>query len=139
MGINEKYLENKKKLDIQLVGQNLFLINFEDESNLDMVLEGRPWLFLKQLILFDRLSVLMGRNQIRLVWLPFWMKIGPCPPKCERKDLIYAIGSTFGGVLQSEEKWKFCRLRVFLDVQKPLRRGIFVANALGEKVASFQV
>ncbi|MBA0648912.1 hypothetical protein Goklo_016545 [Gossypium klotzschianum] len=35
--------------------QNLFLIVFETEEGPETVMEGRPWLFRKQLILFDRL------------------------------------------------------------------------------------
>ncbi|MFQ6668961.1 hypothetical protein Gotur_034402 [Gossypium turneri] len=43
------------------------------------------------------------------------------------KDLMHAIGSTFGGVLQSEIKGDDCQLKVQLDIQKPLRRGIFIS------------
>lgn len=38
-----------------MVGQNLFLIVFELEEDLEMILEGRPWLFRESIILFDRL------------------------------------------------------------------------------------
>ncbi|KAA3489775.1 Zinc finger, CCHC-type [Gossypium australe] len=41
---------------------------------------------------------------------------------------MHVIGSTFGGVLRSEISDDVCRLRVNLDVQKPLRRGIFVSS-----------
>ncbi|MBA0811218.1 hypothetical protein Gohar_003142, partial [Gossypium harknessii] len=36
-----------------LLWQNLFLIVFETEEDLEKVMEGRPWLFRKQLILFN--------------------------------------------------------------------------------------
>ncbi|MBA0612834.1 hypothetical protein Godav_013383 [Gossypium davidsonii] len=38
-----------------MVGQNLFLIIFELVEDLEMILAGRPWLFRKSIILFDRL------------------------------------------------------------------------------------
>ncbi|MBA0586270.1 hypothetical protein Gorai_017017 [Gossypium raimondii] len=44
--------------------QNLFLIVFETEEDLETVMEGRPWLFRKQLILFDRLVKPVERSQI---------------------------------------------------------------------------
>ncbi|MBA0661973.1 hypothetical protein Goklo_006183, partial [Gossypium klotzschianum] len=78
--------KTKKKFVIQVVGQNLFLIEFELEEDLETVMEGQPWLFRKQLVLFDRLRV------------------------------------TFGGVVRSEILGEFCRLRVQLNVQRPLRR-----------------
>ncbi|MBA0692412.1 hypothetical protein Goari_009978, partial [Gossypium aridum] len=38
-----------------VAGQSLFLISFDSEDDLELVLEGRPWLFRRQLIIFDRL------------------------------------------------------------------------------------
>ncbi|TYI74850.1 hypothetical protein E1A91_D07G233300v1, partial [Gossypium mustelinum] len=51
----------------------------------------------------------------------------------DKKDLLHAIGVTFGGVIRSEILGEFCRLRVLLNVQKPLRRGIFVSIGSGNK------
>ncbi|MBA0701930.1 hypothetical protein Goari_020637 [Gossypium aridum] len=59
-------------------GQNLFLITFESDDDLETVMEVQPWLFRKHLIIFDRLIKPMVRDQIRLVSSPFWIKIGPC-------------------------------------------------------------
>ncbi|MBA0572527.1 hypothetical protein Golob_002863, partial [Gossypium lobatum] len=46
----------KKKFDIEVAGQNLFLISFENEDDMEIIMEGRPWLFKRQLIIFDRLG-----------------------------------------------------------------------------------
>ncbi|KAH1046241.1 hypothetical protein J1N35_037025 [Gossypium stocksii] len=62
------------------------------------------------------------------------VKVGPFPSECDRKDLMHAIGSTFGGVLRSEVKGDFCRIEVQMNVQKPLRRGIFILTKTQEKV-----
>ncbi|XP_016684451.1 uncharacterized protein [Gossypium hirsutum] len=125
--------KTNKKFGIQGVGQNLFMISFESEEDLETVLEGQPWLFRKQLILFDQLSKSMARDQIRLVSSPFWIKTGPYLPEFDKKDLLHAVGVTFGGVLRSEILGEFCRLRVKLNVQRPLRRGIFVSIGNGNK------
>ncbi|MFQ6652781.1 hypothetical protein Gotur_024482, partial [Gossypium turneri] len=100
--------KTKEKFEIQLVGQNLFLIMFESEDDLETVMEGQPWLFRKHLIIFDRLFKPMKRDQIRLVSSLFWIKIGPCLPEFDKKDLLHAIGVTFGGVLRSEISGEFC-------------------------------
>lgn len=47
------------------------------------------------------------------------MKVGSCSPECDKKDLMHAIGSTFGG-LRSKVIGEFCRIKVELDVQRPL-------------------
>ncbi|PPD86454.1 hypothetical protein GOBAR_DD16607 [Gossypium barbadense] len=103
-----------------MVGQNLFQISFEDENDL-------PWLFRRQLIIFDRLKEATKRSKIKLIFSPFWLRIGPCPPECEKKNLMHVVGSTFGGILRSEIKNEACQLKVQLDAQKPLRSGIFIA------------
>lgn len=94
----------KKKFEIKLVGPNIFFISFEDEGDLEMILEGRPQLFRKQVINFDRLLEPVNYNKISLTQSLFWLKIGPCPPECDKKDLMYAVGMTYGGVLRSEVK-----------------------------------
>lgn len=86
---------------------NLFLVNFDLEEDLESILEGRPWLFRKQLIIFERLTEPMERKKIWLVLSPFWLKVGPCPSECDRKELMDATGSTFGGVLIFKSKGKF--------------------------------
>ncbi|KAK5771014.1 hypothetical protein PVK06_047183 [Gossypium arboreum] len=53
-------------------------------------------------VIFDRLTKPMERDQIRLTSTPFWIKIGPCLPEFDKKDLLHAIGVTFGGILRSE-------------------------------------
>lgn len=69
----------------------------------------------------------MERNKIQLIFSPFWLKVGPCPPECDKIDLMHTIGSTFGGVIRAEVKGDFFRIKVNLNVQKKLRRGIFVS------------
>ncbi|PPD96116.1 hypothetical protein GOBAR_DD06853 [Gossypium barbadense] len=123
----------KKKFEIQSVGQNLFTIVFDLEEDLETILEGQAWLFRKSLVIFDRLTKPVERSQIRLVSSPFGIKIGPCLPEFDKKDLLHAIGVTFGGVLRSEVNGEFCRLRVNLNIQKSLRRGIFILRSNGSR------
>lgn len=54
------------------------------------------------------------------------MKVGLCPPECDKRDLMHDIGSTLGGLVRVEDGSDFCHIKVWLDVQNPLRRGIFV-------------
>lgn len=39
--------KTRKKVKIKVAGKNLFLIIFLSEDDLEMVMEGRPWLFRK--------------------------------------------------------------------------------------------
>ncbi|MBA0765712.1 hypothetical protein Gotri_014868, partial [Gossypium trilobum] len=97
------------------------------EEDLELILEGCLWFFQRQLIIFDKLTQYMERSKIRLVLLLFWLKMGPCLPECDKKDLMHVVGSTFGGVIRSEVKGEYCRLKVQLDMQKPLQKAIFIS------------
>ncbi|MFQ6628418.1 hypothetical protein Gotur_007204 [Gossypium turneri] len=101
--------------EISLLGElvQLLVKSSLDEEDLEMIMEGRPWIFQRQLIIFDRLTNPIERGKVRLVLSPFWLKIGQCPPECDKKDLMHAIEySIFRGVIRLEVKGEFCSLRV---------------------------
>ncbi|MBA0870808.1 hypothetical protein Goshw_017473 [Gossypium schwendimanii] len=54
--------KTRKKFEIQMVGQYLFLIIFYLEEDLETIMERRPWLFCKSIILFDRLIQTVERD-----------------------------------------------------------------------------
>ncbi|KAH1082553.1 hypothetical protein J1N35_022314 [Gossypium stocksii] len=88
--------KKRKKFEILLVGQNLFSISFKDEEYLEQIMEGRPWLFRKQVVILDRITKLMEWSKIKLVSSSFWIKIGPCPPKYDKKDLMHGWDPRLG-------------------------------------------
>lgn len=47
---------------------------------------------------------------------------------------MHVIGSTFRGVLILEIIGDFCRLRVLIDAQRPLRRDLFISMNENEKI-----
>ncbi|KAH1063903.1 hypothetical protein J1N35_028890 [Gossypium stocksii] len=108
--------KTKKKFVIKVVGQNLFLISFDSEEDLELIMEGRPWLFRKSLILFERLCSAIEREKIQLISSPFWLKIGSCSPEFDKKDLSHEIGSTFRGLIRSKINGDICRLNINMDV-----------------------
>lgn len=103
------------------------MVCFDGEDDLELIMAGRPRLFRRQVVLFDRLLEPIERRKVRLVRSPFWVNIDPCPPDSDKKDLAHAVGSTFGGLQCSKILDDFCRLKVMVDVTRPLRRGVFVS------------
>ncbi|MBA0618026.1 hypothetical protein Godav_027421 [Gossypium davidsonii] len=63
-----------KKFDIQVVGKKLFFITFDDENNLELIMEGRPWLFRKQIVIFVLLTAPIEQSQIRVIMSPILLK-----------------------------------------------------------------
>lgn len=88
--------------------------------------------FRKSVVLFERLVQETERYNLQLTTSPFWLKIDPCLSECEKKDLMHAVGTSFGGILSADEKGDYCRIKISLDVQNPLRRGIFINTGTKE-------
>lgn len=107
--------KTKKKFDIKVAGQNLFLIEFEALNDLESIFEGRPWLFHKQVI-FYRFSEPIECAKVILVKTLLWLKVGPYHLDCDMKDLAHAMGFTFRGLLRFEFTDYYCHLRVMVDV-----------------------
>ncbi|MBA0568963.1 hypothetical protein Golob_006428 [Gossypium lobatum] len=53
------------------------------EEDLKMNMEGHPWFFRQQLIIFYHLVCHVERSKIKtgLLHSPFWLKVGLCPPE----------------------------------------------------------
>lgn len=120
--------KTSKRFEIDTVGQNLFLVFSDNEMDMEHILEAGPWFFRRQLVLMDKLLSPFERERVELAISPLWLKMGPCAPKYDKKDLMHVVGSTFGGLQRSEVLGNFCRIRVLLNIRKPLRRGIFVST-----------
>ncbi|MBA0780548.1 hypothetical protein Gotri_004639 [Gossypium trilobum] len=82
--------KTKKKFEIKISSLNLFMIEFEEEEDLELILVERSWLFRRNLVIFKKLEKPIDKSNLCLVKSPFWLKIGPCPPECDKKDLTHA-------------------------------------------------
>lgn len=91
--------KTKSMFETKVAGPNLFMVIFDEEDDLESIMAGRPWFFRRQLIVFYILIETIERKKVKQLTSPFWIKLGLCPPKFDRKDFMHAIGSSFGGIL----------------------------------------
>lgn len=56
--------KTRKKFEFKEEGQNLFMIIFYDEKDLDLIMDRRPWFFRRQLIVFERLHSSIERSKL---------------------------------------------------------------------------
>ncbi|MBA0740827.1 hypothetical protein Gogos_014013 [Gossypium gossypioides] len=95
--------------------------------------------FQKNLVLFDRLAKPMERSQIRLNSSLFWIKIGSCLPEFDKKDLLYAIGVTFGGIIKRNHGSPLNMISYRLSISDVEGWGMVSKNVPGiEKAAKMQ-
>ena len=137
--------QTRRSFSIQDVGDNLALIEFEDAADMERVLLGELWSYDKYLIAFHRLSNDIAVENLPFNRVDFWVQIHNLPVLSMKRKVAIAMGGYIGEVLpsptQEEEgsNGKFMRVRVRMDITKPLCRGRKIGLGSGaEGWVSFQ-
>lgn len=116
-------------ISFTVLGDNLFLVEFEYPWDKSRVLEGRPWVFEGSLFSVEDYDGVTPPNKIVFESVIFWVRMFNLPLSCMVKDVGYQIGSTMGMVEEVETDedgigWgKFLRVRIKFDLHKPIPRG----------------
>ncbi|XP_050229323.1 uncharacterized protein LOC126678468 [Mercurialis annua] len=128
-----------KGFNMRDVGDNLFICEFFSKVDRAKILREGPWHFDKQLILLEPVKGNMQPNNLLLTGCPIWVRIYDLPLNCRGKAAVEKIGSKIGKVEERDDDsggdWnRYSRIRVVIDTNKPLMRGMTAINPLGEKV-----
>ena len=121
--------KTEKGMSIRLIEDDIFLFSFDDEIDRDRVVNLEPWHFDNALVVLK----VVGPDEA-MVWdnwcfTKFWLQISNVPAVGMIKEIGETIGRGFGTCLEvSADKAGRCsgsymRIRVLIDVSKPLRRG----------------
>jgi hypothetical protein len=127
------------RLSFKVLGDNLFLLDFENEGDKCRVLEGRPWLFEDNLFSVENFDGLSTLSKIDFEKAIFWVRMFNVLLPCVSKEVGFQIGTTMGVAEEVDTdvdgvEWgKYLRVRIKLDLTKPLARGRMI-NLLGKKV-----
>ncbi|KAL5799029.1 hypothetical protein ACOSQ2_003849 [Xanthoceras sorbifolium] len=81
------------------------------------VLEGGPWSFDKNLLILKEADGYSCMTDQGFRFVPFWIQIYNLHLLCLNKESALFLGNQIG---------KFLRVRILLDVSKPLKRGLRV-------------
>lgn len=118
-----------RELSFKVLGDNLFLLDFENEWDKIRVLEGRPWVFEGNLFFVEEFDGLTPPNQIDFEQVIFWVRMFGLLLAC----MSQAVGATIGATVRVVEEvdtddegigWgEFLRVRIRMDLSKPLARG----------------
>ncbi|KAK7854049.1 uncharacterized protein CFP56_033737 [Quercus suber] len=119
---------SEKDVQIKDMGDNILFFNFEDECDLDRVLEHEPWTYDKHLVVFEKVTANVPLSSLAFQFTTFWIQIHELPVQCLNQETRDAIGSSLGKPLlmtdtESEGgKGNYLRVRVRIDITKPLNR-----------------
>jgi hypothetical protein len=116
-------------VSFKVLGENLFLIEFEQEWEKLHVMEGRPWLFDGNLVAIAEFDGFTPPTQMIFEKAAFWVRMYNLPLACMGSTIGHQIGATIGTmeeveVSEGEEAWgEYLRVRIVIDLTEPLDRG----------------
>ncbi|MBA0605945.1 hypothetical protein Godav_018472 [Gossypium davidsonii] len=115
-------------VQIRDLGEKRYLFKFYHSMDMERVLKGLPWTFNNHLLILNNLKRGEDPLKIPLVHVPFWVQIHEVPLGLFSKSLAMLLGNFIGVFLEydasnlGKENHNFIRVRVQIDVRKPLRR-----------------
>ena len=144
---NQRALKNtmrstwKMGSDLQIMdmGNNVLRFKFGSEYQLKWVEQNGPWNFDNNLLLLCRWRRGLSAANIKFTHSPFWVQIWGLPFELMSEEVGRKLGNSIGRFIEMDrqarqsEQAKFMRIRVDLQLDKPLRRGGRVAIVVGEK------
>ncbi|KAF3957648.1 hypothetical protein CMV_017358 [Castanea mollissima] len=117
------------RITIKEVGNNLFLAIFGTEEHMNDILDKSLWSFDKRLVLLKCFTSDVSSENVTFQRSPFWIQVFNIPIKSMNSTIGNYIANEIGIPLlvdapTSGLAWgPFLRIRVDVDITKPLMRG----------------
>lgn len=115
---------------IDTAGENVFLIQFKSRMEKARVLAEGPWTFDKSLIVMISPKESDTISNMEFQKAALWIQIHNVPFSFLNRAMAQILGETIGSIeeIDCDDNDKligpFMRLRILIDVMKPLRRGL---------------
>ncbi|XP_075651925.1 uncharacterized protein At4g02000-like [Castanea sativa] len=121
------------------MGDHRVMFVFPEASNIDRVLMGEPWTFDRHLVVPKRMKISDAIEELNFNQTSFWVQVHDLPVRRSSLEVAMEIVSVMGkvDVRMSREggssNFNFFRIKVNVDITKPLCRGRRIALASGKE------
>ncbi|KAL0386176.1 UNVERIFIED_CONTAM: hypothetical protein Sradi_3011900 [Sesamum radiatum] len=133
-------LRSIRGLELKLLTANRFMIRFNHVADRDKAINGCPWIFDRNLIILTHTTAEEDPLKVDLSYSPFQVHIHGLPGRMMTREVAEAIGTRLGSGVQFDQTqlksmWgSKMRVKVSLDVRKPLKRVLRVRSPEREEV-----
>ncbi|XP_050222203.1 uncharacterized protein LOC126672298 [Mercurialis annua] len=117
---------------------NVFVFQFYNMRDKERVIKGSPWTFDNSLLVLKDVDMEESPDNIVFDKVPFWIRILNVPIGRMTKSMASTIGGRLGTLIEVDEDrlggWsRYIRVRVDIDIEKPLKRGVTVRLNANQK------
>ncbi|PPS09761.1 hypothetical protein GOBAR_AA10888 [Gossypium barbadense] len=127
----------KEEVDFVALKEGAIIVKFRCLEDRSRILNLMPWLFDK--CLFSMVPFVKGKNiaSYEFGLSPFWLRVYNIPIELMDRQLAVEVGNTIGELVAIDWKdrngaWtEFMRLKVKIDISKPLRRIVKLESRYG--------
>ncbi|XP_030970096.1 uncharacterized protein LOC115990400 [Quercus lobata] len=128
---------------VKNMGNHIVLFTFDNKHEVDSILSNEPWSFDKHLLVLQRYDKDEPIEDLKFNSTTFWVQVHDIPVRFMNPKVAEGICSTVGTVVRKSETemngGSFMRVRVNVDITRPLSRGRMVSVGQGrEKWVSFK-
>ncbi|KAK1299352.1 hypothetical protein QJS10_CPB14g01366 [Acorus calamus] len=127
----------KGEIHLMLKGNGFFVVNFDNEEDLQVVLEGGPWTMASRPFVLQRWSPFVKIELERLTTIPIWIKFPDLPLHMWTLECLSKIASAIGVPLYRDAATRlgtrisFARVCVEIAVGSTLPDKVVVNSKLG--------
>ncbi|KAL5549111.1 hypothetical protein UlMin_004342 [Ulmus minor] len=122
---------------VELIGNNLFILEFSSQMDQNRVLNNGPWNLFKNLIMFAEVDETTKITELSFTMLEVWIQVHNIPLACMNQSCAERIGNLIGTFTEvatrlKRECWgRFMRIQVSIDISKPLERLLCLSLGTG--------
>ncbi|KAK9999213.1 hypothetical protein SO802_018816 [Lithocarpus litseifolius] len=129
----------KNGFKIQKEGDHVVLFTFDDKSEMEKILAAEPWSFDKHLMVIQNYDKEVDITEMEFKWVTLWVQVHDIPIRFRNRRVAERICEAIGKVNlmlddNESEGDGFIRIRVTIDVSKPLSRGRVISLDSGKEL-----
>jgi len=127
-----------KEASFKAIEENLFVIQFSCLGDWRKVMDEGPWIFRGHAVLLEEYDGVTKPSKVEFKTLSIWARVYDLPTGFRTENIGRQLGNKIGKFLKMDldeefSGWRdFLRIRVKLDVEKPLTRVVFISVGAGK-------
>lgn len=136
--ILEKAWRTEKEVTISYWRDNVYGFGFQNEDDLCRIISKGPWSIMGSILILRKWDLAKPFSDLDFDFSPFWVQIHGLPLGFLNSKAGMVVTKSLGEVIVVEDPGdrgrmtNFLRVRVWLDVSKPLKKGFFLCRSKEE-------